>query len=56
MKVAVLDYACNEVAVYEAPEMETSEEVEKWLEEEKGHRNSDCFYMFGDFRINIETK
>ena len=55
MKVAVLDYACGEVAVYEAPEMETNK-LEEWLEEEKGHRMSDCYYMLGDFRINIETK
>lgn len=55
MKVAVLDYSCGEVAVYEAPEMETEEEIWDWLRKEKGHREKDCYYMSGNISINIEV-
>lgn len=54
MRVAVLDYAAGEVAVYEAPNMETNEEVMEWLEDKKGHRIEDCYFMTGDFDINID--
>lgn len=55
MKVAVLDYFRGEVAVYEAPEMEDEMEIRDWLENEKGHRMSDCYYMSGNISINIEV-
>lgn len=55
MKVAVLDYSCGEVAVYDAPEMDDELEIQDWLENEKGHRMSDCYYMSGNLTVNIEA-
>ena len=54
MKVAVLDYTIAEVAIYDAPDMDTTEEVESWLENEKGYRMSDIYYMADVQLINIE--
>ena len=45
MKIAVLNYAISEAAIYEAPEMDTTEEVERWLEDEKDLRLDDIYYM-----------
>ncbi len=54
MKIAVLDYTISEVAIYDAPEMDSTEEIESWLEDEKGYRMSDISYMAGVCHINIE--
>ena len=54
MKIAVLDYTIADVAIYHAPYMDTTEEVESWLENEKGYRMSDIYYMADVQSINIE--
>lgn len=54
MKIAVLNYVIAEVAVHNAPEMDTTEEVESWLSDEMGYRLSDIYYMTDVQSITIE--
>ena len=53
MKIAVLDYSVGEVDIINAPEMETSEEIETWLEDAGGYKLSEISWMAGVNHVNI---
>lgn len=53
MKIAVLDYSVGEVDIINAPEMETSEEIETWLEDAGGYKLSEIGWMAGVNHVNI---
>jgi len=52
MIIAVLDYSVGEVDIIKAPEMETSEEIEEWLEDAGGYKLSQISWMAGVNHIN----
>lgn len=54
MKIAILDYCVGEVNIHEAPEMDTTEEIEAWLEN-LGYKSSQISWMAGVTRINDMT-
>ena len=52
MKIAVLDYSVVEVDIVEAPEMDTSWEIEEWLEKVGGYNLMNICWMAGVNRVN----
>ena len=55
MKIAVLNYSVGEVDILDAPsELETSEEIELWLEVNRGYRIADIYYMADVKHLNVE--
>ncbi len=54
MKIAVLYYTIASVDIFDAPDFETTEEVEDYLANEKGYNLDDIYYMADVQSINIE--
>lgn len=46
--VSVLDYGTGSVHIYRNQPDRDNEETEDWLEKEKGHKVSDCYFMITD--------
>ena len=54
MKIAVLNYAIGYVEIINAPEMDSVEQVEKYLTEERGYYLDSISYMCDVNKIEIE--
>lgn len=55
-KICVLDYSTSSVDIITPPDSlsEETKEVEKWLQEERGYRLDDIYWMDGVSEVNFD--